>query len=616
MIRRDGNIFSLFVGSWTYSAMRSYMTALCKAASWRITLALALVLCVAAMRGAMLLLLVPLMHIVGLDTEQGPVSRIDDLVSSGFAALSLRPTLIAVLTVYLALSVAQALVTRWQSVFNLRLEQEFVAYLRQGLYRAIANTSWLSFTRRRSSDLTHALTIELDRVGDATRSLLATIANAIILSVYVLLALRLSLEMTALVFGCGAGLLLLLRKKTQAARWTGEEISLATNGLYAAAMEHLGGMKVIKSYGVEERSADDFSELAGQVAQMRLNATRTYADAGFWFQVSSVSALCAILYVAFKVLALPAAGLLLLLFLFTRIIPLFAGVQQSYQQYLNDLPAFAKVMDLRVRCEEAAEPKGEPRPKARRLGLQGNIRFENVSFSYDEEGEAATIRDLDLAIEAGKVTALVGPSGSGKSTIADLVMGLILPAEGRVLVDGEPLRPEGVRAWRDRIGYVAQDSFLFNDTVRANLLWACPEASEEEISRALELAAAKTFVSQLPDGLETVLGDRGIRISGGERQRLSLARALLREPSLLVLDEATNALDPENEQHIWSAIENLNGRTTVLIITHRLSALRGADVILVLEAGRLVESGKWEELVGSANGRFDALRVPAKKTGT
>jgi ATP-binding cassette subfamily C protein len=177
------------------------------------------------------------------------------------------------------------------------------------------------------------------------------------------------------------------------------------------------------------------------------------------------------------------------------------------------------------------------------------------------------------------------------------------------VVDGKPLSPERLKSWREQIGYVTQDTFLFNDSVRANLLWARPEASEEEIWRTLKLAAAAGFVSELPDGLETILGDRGVRLSGGERQRLALARALLREPSLLILDEATSALDSENERRIQKAIEGLHGRMTILIITHRLSTIRGADIIHMLERGRLVESGSWKVLMSNEDGRFRALAM-------
>jgi ATP-binding cassette subfamily C protein len=186
-------------------------------------------------------------------------------------------------------------------------------------------------------------------------------------------------------------------------------------------------------------------------------------------------------------------------------------------------------------------------------------------------------------------------------------MGLIVPNEGRILVDEKEFGPERMRAWREQIGYVPQDTFLFNDTLRANLLWAKPDSSEEEIKQALRFAAAEEFVLGLPKGTDTILGDRGVLVSGGERQRIALARALLRKPSLLILDEATSSLDSENEKRIHNAIEKLHGQMTILVISHRLSTIRGADVIHVIEDGQLVESGTWDELVTKENGRFRAL---------
>lgn len=169
-----------------------------------------------------------------------------------------------------------------------------------------------------------------------------------------------------------------------------------------------------------------------------------------------------------------------------------------------------------------------------------------------------------------------------------------------------PLTPERLAAWRDGIGYVPQESFLLNDTIVANLRRAAPEATDEEIAEALRLAAAD-FVAELPDGLATLVGDRGIALSGGERQRLALARALLRRPRLLVLDEATSNLDAENERRIVAAVDELRHRMTIVVITHRLYSVRHADVIHLLERGRLVESGTWDELVAAGRGRLAAL---------
>jgi ATP-binding cassette subfamily C protein len=195
-----------------------------------------------------------------------------------------------------------------------------------------------------------------------------------------------------------------------------------------------------------------------------------------------VVVLSIILYVSFGILNISTAGLLLLLFLFNRMIPLFNSVQQNFQEWLNALPAFAGVMGIQARCEAAAEQKVE---RLERIELKQGLRFEGVSFAYDKRSEPLTITKLDLLIPAGGTTVIVGPSGAGKSTLADLAIGLILPDQGRILIDGVPLDAARVRSWRSQIGYVSQDTFLFNDTVHANLLWARPEATDEEIDRAL-----------------------------------------------------------------------------------------------------------------------------------
>jgi len=268
------------------------------------------------------------------------------------------------------------------------------------------------------------------------------------------------------------------------------------------------------------------------------------------------------------------------------------------------LPSFNRVMEMQQRCEAAAEPKAEGIEK---FGLKQGIRFEGVTFSYDDQGITPVIRNLDFVIKAGETTAIVSPSGAGKTTIADLLMGLIVPNQGRILVDEKELNHERIKAWRDQIGYVPQDTFLFHDTLRTNLIWAKPDVDEEEINQALRFAAAEELISGLSKGLNTILGDRGVLVSGGERQRIALAPALLRKPSLLILDEATSSLDSENEKRIQNAIERLHGQMTILIISHRLSTIRGADIIHVIEEGRLIESGTWDELVSKDNGRFREL---------
>jgi len=235
-----------------------------------------------------------------------------------------------------------------------------------------------------------------------------------------------------------------------------------------------------------------------------------------------------------------------------------------------------------------------------------SIELRDVSFSYRAVDGRSILANIDLVVPSGTTTAIVGPSGSGKSTTADLLIGLLAPDTGAVLLDGVELTDDARPRWRQRVSYVSQDIFLFHATVRENLLVANPDATVDELWEALDAAAAG-FVRDLPDGIDTVLGDRGATLSGGERQRVALARALLRAPDLLVLDEATSQLDAVNEAKVQEAIKGLQGRVTLVVIAHRLATVRDADAIHVFDSGSIVESGTWEELCSTPGGTLRDL---------
>jgi ATP-binding cassette subfamily C protein len=434
--------------------------------------------------------------------------------------------------------------------------------------------------------------------------LLSGVRDGLLAAVYLGVTLYVSPLLTAFVVVAALVLMLLLGRKTRTATRLGQGIAQVGGEAYRSVMEHLGSIKMAKSYGAEERSIRLFGDLADKVAKTNLRVATAQADAKCRFNIGAALVLGLTLYVAIAVLNTRTAVLLVLLFAFARVMPLVSGLEQSIQQLLIILPDFAAVLALEARLASHAEAGPTRRDSVR---LQQAVRLDSVSFRYEEAAEPALV-SVTLTIPVGQTTAIVGPSGSGKSTIADLLLGLIIPAQGRVLVDEKPLTVELIPSWRDQIGYLPQDTFLFHDTVRANLLWASPDASEADLQEALEVAAAG-FVTRLPQGLDTVLGDRGVRLSGGERQRIALARALLRRPAMLILDEATSSLDSENEHRVQEAIERLHGHLTILIITHRLATIRLADSIHVLEDGRVVESGDWRSLVNDSAGRFRSLRA-------
>lgn len=583
----------------------TYMAALKRVMSRKVALALSLMVFISLTEGVGLLLLLPLMQLVGLNVNGGSLGQVASLSSQLFSLAGVKPTLILVLLVYVAVISTNALLRRWQTIKSFAIEYEFAAHLRKHLYKSITRADWLFFIRRRASDFAHALTYEVERVGNGTYQFLTMVSSAMVLFVYLVFTLKVYGILTILILIVGVVLLLLLKRKAQTSRSSGEELSYTSKDMYSSIIQHMDGMKTIKSFGMQEANVHEFSDVVDQVASRYTQAVGSYADVRALFEIGSVIFLSVIVALMVQV-NVPTAGVLLLIFLFVRMVPMFSSVQQSYQYFINMLPAFGTIIELEKQCEDAVEPETVDKvdsdlKETPCTVLKDGVELQNVSFSYPSGSFA--IQDLNLKIQAGQTTAIVGRSGAGKSTVADMVMGLIQPYNGRIFLGGN--RFSGAM-WRHSIGYVAQETFLFNDTVRFNLQIADPKASDEDMENALKLAAAQDFVLNLPEGLDTVIGDRGVKLSGGERQRIALARALLRKPSLLILDEATSSLDSENEKRIMDAVDRMHGSMTILIIAHRLSTIRRADTIYLLEGGSVVESGSWNTLI-SKKGKFEAF---------
>ncbi|MCZ3367526.1 ABC transporter ATP-binding protein [Methanobacterium veterum] len=580
-----------------------YITDLTRLMPEKSVFVLVLMVIVSLTEGIGLLLLVPLLQLVGLDVQQGALGQIAGYVSLFFSYIGIKPTLGIVLVIYVIIISLNALFYKVQTLKSSEIQYEFAAYLRKRLFNSVTGSNWLFFTQKRSSDFAHALTYEIERIGVGTNQFLSLIASIFVLAVYLIFALELSGLITGLIFLVGIILLLLLKRRTSSAQRSGEALSDTSKNMYSSTIQHLDGMKTIKSFNMEEKNIETFGNVADRVAGKYIDAVNSYADVRFLFDVGSVIILSIIVFILISFMNLSISELLILLFLFVRMIPRFSIIQRSYQYFINMIPAFVTIMDLEKECEKASEPK----LKTGKVKLEDEIKFENVSFSYDSSDESFSLKNLNLTIKAGQTSAVVGLSGAGKSTIADMVMGLINPVNGHILIDNKVLSEDNLSAWRSQIGYVAQDTFLFNDTVRNNLLLAKQNAAEEEIITALKLASADEFVLKLPGGLDTLIGDRGVLLSGGERQRLALARALLREPSLLILDEATSNLDSKNEKKIMGSIEKLHGNITILVIAHRLSTIRSADSIYLIESGNLIEFGTWDSLLGKEKGYFKSL---------
>ncbi len=582
-----------------------YISSLIQIARWQLFAAVVIMTFTSLTEGLGVALLFPILQVAGFNlANQGHVGHYTGEVRALLVYSGLRPSLwlAFLLSIFMLLMALRSLFNRVQSVLTFRTVLTFELALSRRLYQAIINADWLFLVRRRSSDFTHALTAELTRVATCTYLLIGTVSSAILSLVYIAIALKLSAGMTSLVLATGAILLLLSRRWMRSVHQSGTAVSESMSEVYSAATEHLQNLKAMKFYDAQTSDLAMFSSLQSSALQQSFDNTRDQAAAAFWFEAGSLLLLGAIIFASLQILNVAPASILLLLAVFTRLFPRLEAGQSQLQAFLSEVPAFENLMRIQAECVANAEIPAAASPGP---ALAHEIRLERVSFRYEIE-RPLVLDDLSLTIAAGKVTAIVGSSGAGKSTVVDLVNGLLSPLTGRVLVDGVELTPQAAKSWRRHVGYVAQDTVLFHDTVRANLRWANPDATEQEMHESLGLAAAD-FVFALPKGLDTTVGDRGMLLSHGQRQRIALARALLRKPGLLILDEATSSLDFDNENRILEAIEQLLSRTTVLLIAHRISAIQRAAMIYVIENGRVAEYGDWQSLISRPSHRVGSL---------
>lgn len=555
-----------------------------------------------------LLLLVPLLAFVGLAPGQTYDSALISAMTNTTSRLGISLSLELVLAVFVLLVVIRQLII----YFNARLAEDtrinYVAAVRKEFITSLGETSWRFISGSRLDQLAQVLLMDSWRIGQAALNVIRILSGFVLILANVAVAVILSPVLALSVLGSIALLTLLFSNRLASVQARGSNVSKIHNNVYRVVGNYMDNLRVAKMAGAVERMREEFgstidaltTELSGFVRQTEMTKMA--------LQVVGAIAVAAALLSAVNVFGASGPELLLLIFIAARFIPRIAMLNQQTHSLLHDLPAFAQAHTMLQECRAHRDHRLHPGslPLATKtIGVRG------VTVVTDDASNKVLLDNVSLELQVHEVLAIEGPSGAGKSTLADVLSGLLHPDQGVILIDGESLGKDRIVSWRKCVGYVPQTAVLLQDTIGHNLNWVLSQpAAEIEVERALRCAEISDFVSELPDGLDTIVDRREGTLSGGERQRLAIARELLRRPQLLILDEATNALDIDNESRVLDNLRHYYPSMTILVIAHRPTAIAKADRVVRMAAGKLVCHTPWTQKSGpSAQPFTDSLQI-------
>ena len=503
---------------------------------------------------------------------------------------------LAIAGLLLAFTVLKGIAEYFSSYLMARIGQSAILKLRAELYDHLLQQSAVFFEKHRTNFLVSRLVVSCAAIELAVSSNLRDVLRESFMLVFCLGAAfyyNWRLTLGALIV---APIIALLTTNFSRRLRKLADVSLEGNkDLNDTSQEALSNHVIVKAYSAEGREKQRFMDVARTIAKANLRSARIAATSPPTIELIGIIAVIAFLYFGLREINTgrmdPSQFFAFLFFLFRSYDPM----RKISRQHNEISKAFAAARDVWDILDENAVLPEKADPVQLRP-IERSIRFENVSFKY-RSSKRSILRNIDLQVKKGEMVALVGESGGGKSSLTRLVQRLHDPTEGAILWDGVDLRDASVLSLRKQLALVTQETVLFNDTVRQNISYGRPDASLDTVREAAQIALADEFIEHLPQGYDTIVGERGVLLSGGQRQRIAIARAVIVNAPVLILDEATSALDTESESLVQKALANLMQNRTSIVIAHRLSTIRRADKIVVMEKGKIIETGTHEELL-------------------
>ena len=552
-------------------------------------------------------LIVPiLLQISGQEIELTGSPRIIQFLLSPFEGVPERYRLIVMLLAVILTILLKNLTAYLRSLLTVVFNRSLTNTIKSEMFQTLMDSDLDFFTKAKVGDLTKRLGSDTAQCTQTINAYVSLITQLIILSLFVSLLIsiswRLTLISSLLIALIGVINQLFIRRSKRFGFFFNQE----QRNYSIKVIETLSGIRLIKSVSSENREYTKLKELMLSLENIALKAKMNSALISPVNEVTSMITVISILllgrYLFADQITNVSAILLTYLLVLFRMLPMVSQINSSRNAIAKGSASFNMAVDLWRRDNKPImKPGSIPFQK-----VKSQIHFYEISFSYPGN-DNLVLKNVDISLPRGKTLALVGGSGAGKSTFADLLPRFYDPTSGCITIDGIDLREFDITSLRKKTGIVSQTTHLFNDTVKNNIIYASPDATEDEIIEAVRQANAYDFIMDLPKQWDTQIGDRGVMLSGGQRQRLAIARALLQDPEILILDEATSALDTVSERLVQKAIDQLSRDRTVLVIAHRLSTIQNADQIAVLDQGKLVEIGTHSELLEKESGYYRHL---------
>ncbi|MCI0566535.1 ABC transporter ATP-binding protein/permease [bacterium] len=523
---------------------------------------------------------------------------VSETIVSLFDFFGTEPSVGLILVLIVLLFILRSAALFCFSYMELYIRTGYERNVREKIFRESLATEWRHLVGERIGHLETLIMTDANRAGVLLKHLAEIIMLATSLLMYAIIAVNISPVVTAFSMLAGIVIFFAFRPLIRRTRM----IARKTSALYRAVAEHVNesvvGMKTVKAFGAE-RPVQSIGQ--GQFEGLMNNQRRAFVISAIATQfvqpLSIIFVACVFLY-AHRTETMSFGALVAVIYLVQRI---FSYIQllQGHIHTLNSLVPYVKNI---IEAESLSSAHKESLEGRDSFAFEKHLSFRNVSFAYSPK--KTILSDISFSIERGRLLGLIGASGAGKTTIFDLILRLLSPLYGEIALDGKPIRDIDIGEWKKNVGYVSQDMYLVNGSIKDNIRFYGDSISDDDIADAARKAHAYEFIRELPDGFDTVVGGRGMKLSMGQRQRVSIARVLARKPQILLLDEATSALDNESEVRIQETIAGLRGTVTTFVIAHRLSTVMGCDTILVLEGRRIVEEGAPEKLLSDKNSYF------------